>query len=159
MAEWSIEKMDAIIARLRQADWKTREAIKNELLELVKSAPNRPAVESQLQAVRPTLPLELRWDIDEILEVLNPPKQEVDEEPEEEVADPNAPLTASDLNVVYDDPRGVLLHKSKKGDRYFLTQRDPQTGQPQTFELHQQEVDQIKGQLKGSPYWVIGSGD
>ena len=158
MAEWSIEKMDAIIKRLREADWKTRESVKDELLAFAINAPNRTAVESQLQAVRPTLPLELRWDIDEILEILSPPKPKPAEEEEEE-PDPNAPLTASDLKVVYDDPRGLLLHKSKRGDRYFLTQHDPQTGQPQTFELHQQEVDQIKAQLKGSPYWVIGSGD
>ena len=35
---------------------------------------------------------------------------------------------------------------------------DLRTGQPQTFELHPQEIQQLKTQLAGSPYWVIGAG-
>ena len=83
-------------------------------------------------------------------------EDETNGEPAPEEADPNAPLTASDLNLVYDDPRGFMLHKSKVGERWFATQVDPRTGQPQTFELHAQEIEQIKGQLQGSPYWRIG---
>jgi hypothetical protein len=42
------------------------------------------------------------------------------------------------------------------GDRWFATQVDPRSGQPQTFELHASEVSQLKMQLMGSPYWVTG---
>jgi len=51
-----------------------------------------------------------------------------------------------------------MLHKSKVGDRWFATQVDPQTGQPQTFELQPYEVKQLQTQLKGSPYWLVGAG-
>jgi hypothetical protein len=67
-------------------------------------------------------------------------------------------LTQADLVLVYDDPRGLLLHKTKVGDRWFATQADPRTGQPQTFELRAQEISQLKIQLHGSPYWVLGAG-
>jgi hypothetical protein len=51
-----------------------------------------------------------------------------------------------------------MLHKSKVGDRWFATQVDPATRQPQTFELHPQEVSQLRMQLHGSPYWLLGAG-
>ncbi|NOY27382.1 MAG: hypothetical protein GXP62_16065, partial [Oligoflexia bacterium] len=72
--------------------------------------------------------------------------------------DINRPLTSADLDAVYDDPNGLMLHKSKVGDRWFATQVDPQTGQPQTFELQPYEVKQLQTQLKGSPYWLVGAG-
>jgi hypothetical protein len=50
------------------------------------------------------------------------------------------------------------VHKSKVGDRWFLTQIDPRTYQPQTFELRPEEVSQLKIQLQGSPFWVPGMG-
>ena len=80
-----------------------------------------------------------------------------DPDPPEEEPDPNAPLTAADLDMVYDDPRGLMLHKSKVGERWFATQVDPRTGQPQTFELHAHELEQLKAQLQGSPFWRLGS--
>ncbi|TVQ94421.1 MAG: hypothetical protein EA397_01765 [Deltaproteobacteria bacterium] len=64
----------------------------------------------------------------------------------------------SDLDVVYDDPRGLMVYKHKTADRWFAVQPDPRTGQPQMFELHPTEVQQLKAQLKGSPYWVLGAG-
>ncbi|MEM6929093.1 MAG: hypothetical protein AAF602_19300, partial [Myxococcota bacterium] len=67
------------------------------------------------------------------------------------------PIQPGDLQLVYEDPRGLLLHKSKVGDRWFATQRDPRTGQPQTFELRASEVQQLKMQLMGSPYWISGT--
>ncbi|NCG21302.1 MAG: hypothetical protein GWP91_20020, partial [Rhodobacterales bacterium] len=84
------------------------------------------------------------------------PPPEVSEEPEEEEA-PKGPLTADDLNLVYQDPRGLVLHKSKVGERWFATQKDPRSGQPQTFELQDAEISQLKIQLNGSPYWVANA--
>jgi hypothetical protein len=61
--------------------------------------------------------------------------------------------------MIYDDPRGLVLHKTKTGgERWFATQFDPQTRQPQTFELHPEEIAQLKQTLAGSPHWVLGSG-
>ena len=60
--------------------------------------------------------------------------------------------------LVYDDPRGLMLHKAKVGERWFATQVDPRTGTPQTFELHAQEITALKQQLASSPYWLLGAG-
>lgn len=67
-------------------------------------------------------------------------------------------LSAKDLDLIYDDPRGLALHRTKDGKRWFATQVDPYTRQPQTFELHPSEITQIKTQLQGSPYWLLGAG-
>ena len=72
--------------------------------------------------------------------------------------DPDRPLTAADLVLVYDDPRGLALHRTKTGDRWFATQVDPATGRPATFPISAQQVAQLKMQLTGSPYWVLGAG-
>jgi hypothetical protein len=157
MGNGLIETMDGIINRMKAAGWKERDAIKEELMAVAVGASNRSLAESHLEDARSGLPLEVRWEIDEVLEALKPEEEPVEEEEEE--PDPNAPLSAADLNLVYDDPRGLMVHKSKVGERYFLTQRDQRTGQPQTYELQPNEVTQLKTQLKGSPYWVLGTGE
>ena len=106
--------------------------------------------------------LEIQWDLEDVLEATAPAKKVVPPppEPESEVDepddDPNAPVSRADLKLVYDDPRGLMLHRTKDGKRWFATQVDPRTRQPQTFELHSQEIAQIQMQLKGSPYWILG---
>ena len=85
------------------------------------------------------------------------PEEDSEPEPEPE-EDPNRPLTAADLVAVYDDPSaGIMLHRTKNGDRWFLTQVDPMSGQPRTMPLHPEDVKQIKQQLEGSPYWILGA--
>jgi hypothetical protein len=109
--------------------------------------------------------LTVQWELEEILERTapqvptnpeEPPKTDSDTAPETEKSDPNTPLSESDVEVVYEDPRGLVLHKSKFGNRWLATQLDPNSGQPQTFELAAQEIEQIKDQLAQSPYWVLG---
>ena len=156
-----IQAVDDAIARLRKVSWKERDAIREELIGLVQGAERPQAVRDHLEAAQSGLPLELRWELQEVIEATEPapePSEEPEEEPEPEDAAPEQ-LSASDLKLVYDDPRGLLLHKSKKGDRWFATQRDPRTGEPRTFELHAQEIQALKTQLEGSPYWVIGAGE
>ena len=158
-----VEAMDAALERLRSVDWKGRDAVRDELVALIEGAPNKEAARQHLESRKSSFSLELRWEIDEILETTAPPPEpapEAEAEPEaEEEGDPQR-LSSKDLNLVYDDPRGLLLYKTKKGpDRWFATQRDPRTGQPRTFELHPQEIQALKLQLRGSPYWVIGSGE
>lgn len=154
-----VAKLEDIVARLRQAGWKEREAVKAELLQFAQAQKDRDGTRSWLEEARKTLPLELRWEVEEVIEAITPPPPAPAKPKEEPAEDPNRPLTAADLNLVYDDPRGFMLYKTKKGDRWFATQVDPRTGQPQTFELHKQEVAQLKAQLTGSPYWVLGSGE
>ncbi len=156
-----MQEVITLVERLRAANYNEREGIKEELLVLCRGA-GGPAVRDQLDGLRRGELLEIQWEIEEVLERSAPPKPQAAAPPPppkpEEKPDPNRPLTSKDLTLVYDDPRGLLLHKSKVGDRWFATQVDPRTQQPQTFELHPQEVAQLKQQLAGSPYWVLGSG-
>ena len=154
------DALDALVERLVKAGFKEREGIKQEMLAAAVEFPTRSTVLEHLEeAKRQIDDLELRWEIDEVIEELTPePEPEPEPEEEETEAAQQGPLTAADLQMVYDDPRGLTLHKTKTGERWFATQRNPQTGQPQMFELHPAEVQQLKMQLQGSPYWVIGAG-
>jgi hypothetical protein len=156
-------RLEDIVARLRRAGWKEREGIKEELMALAKQfpvgAPETSKLREWLENARKELSLEARWEVDEVIEAITPPPAAAATEPPKEVEDPNRPLSMSDLNLVYDDPRGLMLYKSKKGERWFATQVDPMSGRPQTFELRAQEITQLKTQLEGSPYWVLGSGE
>ena len=162
-----MESVDTLISTLRGAPYNARDSIKKDLITLALGT-NGSAVREHLDSLKKGELLELQWEIDDVLEESAPPPLEPtpSEDPPEavpepateaEVDDPNAPLTAADLDLVYDDPRGLMLHKSKVGDRWFATQVDPQTGQPQTFELHAHELEPLKAQLQGSPYWRLGS--
>ncbi len=158
-----MQEVNTLVERLRAAKYNERESIKEELLALCRG-PGGPAIREQVDGSRRGELLEIQWELEEVLERSAPPKPQAAAAPPppppkpEEKPDPNRPLTSKDLTLVYDDPRGLLLHKSKVGDRWFATQVDPRTQQPQTFELHPQEVAQLKQQLAGSPYWVLGSG-
>ncbi|GDX83238.1 hypothetical protein LBMAG42_50490 [Deltaproteobacteria bacterium] len=155
-----MDTINQLVATLRQASYTEREGIKEQLLALVRG-PGGPAMREALETARKGELLEVQWEIEEVLEKTAPPKPAAaapPPPPPEEKPDPNKPLTAKDLVLVYDDPRGLVLHKSKVGNRWFATQVDPKTRQPQTFELHPQEIEQLKTQLAGSPYWALGHG-
>jgi hypothetical protein len=158
-----MESVDTLVADLRTAAVNDRPPIKQELVRLA-SGPKGNLVREHLDSIRRGELLETQWEIEEVLDETAPAPPTPSDPPPEEIqpeappdADPNRQLTAADLELVYDDPRGFMLHKSKVGDRWFATQVDPQTTQPQTFELQTQEIEQIRAQLKGSPYWLIGS--
>ena len=166
-----MQAVDTLIEELRTAAFDARESIKNELIALAKGN-DGPMVREHLDSVKRGELLELQWEIDDVLTASAPPPpepvqnaddaeaeatEEPDPDPIDEAPDPDAPLTAADLDLVYDDPRGLMLHKSKVGDRWFATQVDPRTGQPQTFELHPHELEQLKAQLQGSPFWRLGT--
>jgi hypothetical protein len=157
------EQLAALFEDLKSATWKERDEAREALIAFLQSEAAPKAWLEFLDKERKTLSLELRWEIDEILEALKEPEpEEPEEEPEaeeeQEEDDPNRPLDPSDLKLVYDDPRGLMLHTSKKGDRWFATQVNPTTQQPQTFELQAAEVEKLKASLQGSPYWALGSG-
>ena len=117
--------------------------------------------------------LDFQWKLQELLEEFAPPpppkKEAKPEEPpaEEPAAEEEepvneapgaggvvAPLRPEDLVPIYDDPRGILIHKHKTDGRWFLTQVNPMTGQPQTVELAEAHKSQVKEELKDSPYWL-----
>ena len=150
------DALDALVKELVGASWKERDPIKAKIEALAATFPDRKSVLEHLEAAqRQIQDLEVRWEIGEVVEKLTPPPPP---KPAEKPAeDKNRPLTAADLTVAYDDPRGLMLHKTKVGDRWFATQRDPRSGQPQTFELRPEEIAQLKTQHAGSPYWVIGA--
>ncbi len=152
--------VEEAVARLRNAGYAERETIKAELIAAIRGEGGA-AVREAVDYARKGEPLEVQWELEEVLEATAAPKPAAaappPPPPPEPPPDPNRPLTAKDLVLVYDDPRGLLLHKAKVGDRWFATQVDPRTRQPQTFELHPQEVTQLKTSLAGSPYWVLGA--
>lgn len=150
-------QLDPLVAALKSASWTDREAKKDALLEAVRGI-GRIEAEPYLYAVRKTLPLELRWEIDEIVEAIQPPPEPEPEPEPEDDAPPDGQLRMSDLNEVYADPRGLALYTDKSGQRWFASQPDPYTGQPMMMELPPADVERVKVQLKGSPYWRIGSG-
>ena len=157
-----MEAINTLIKRLRRASEADRTAIKEELIAALKGPEAGAAREAIENAMKGEL-LEVQWELEEVLEATAPKKKVVQaapppEPPKEEAPPPkDKPLTSADLTLLYDDPRGLMLHKTKVGDRWFATQVDPRTGQPQTFELHPDEIRQVKAQLQGSPYWVLGS--
>jgi len=162
-----MEAVDTLIDALRTVDFEARPTIKEKLIALATSKDSA-IVRDHLETLKRGELLVIQWEIDDVLDESAPPKPQapvpdeaIDSEeaaaPPPESDDPNAPLTAADLNLVYDDPRGFMLHKSKVGERWFATQVDPATGLPQTFELHANEIEQLKTQLQGSPYWRLGN--
>ena len=144
---------EPLLARLRAADWKAREAIKDELLTAMRAFSDRDSAIRCLEEARKTLDLERRWDVDEVIEALTPAP---DAEPEEEAPAEEETPAQPRMTMVYDDPRGLRLYRNEDGSRWFATQVDPYTGQPQNFEVPPEQVAQLKAQLQGSPYWVIG---
>jgi hypothetical protein len=159
-----LAQADVIIDRLNVAGWKERDAVAGELLAFVKSHAT-PSLLEHLVSRKKTLKLEVRWEIEEILEAMEP-EEEPEEAPEEEEAeeeetayDPTAPVTQADLILIYEDPqRGLAMFKHRQADRRFAAQPNPATGQMQMFELQSQEYEQLKQRLANSPFWVPGAG-
>jgi len=157
MANALPDELEALIARLRAVSWKERDDVKDAILSWAQAHPG-PRTTEALESVRKDLPLELRWEIEEVLEALAPaPAPEPEPEEDEEEPD-DGRLRMSDLKCVYEDPRGLALFTDKAGTRWFVQQVDPYSGQPRMAEVPPGQVDQIKQQLAGSPYWRLGSG-
>ena len=159
MAGLELTVADGIVARMRTAGWKERDALREELLAWG-TAHSGETVRQHLEELKKGLPLEVKWEIDEVLEALRPPPPAPAEAPEPPPEEPkDNRLRMSDLEDIYADPYGTVLFRDKKTKtRWFVQQVHPQTGQPVMGELTPPEVEQIKVQLKGSPYWRLGSG-
>ena len=154
-----MDEIESLIAELQGANAERKAAIYGALEQWCVSDAAQEARSAIEKGARSQI-LTIQWELEEILERTAPEPITPPEEPEEEAdATPEAEpegnpegLSASDVEMVYEDPRGLILHRTKTGDRWLATQMDPRTGQPQTFELHPQEIDQLKVQLAHSPY-------
>lgn len=47
-----------------------------------------------------------------------------------------------------------MIHRHAVDGRWFLTQVDPMSGQPQTMELGAEQRGQVQQELAGSPGWI-----
>ena len=158
-----MEKIAALVGEIQGASSERKKAILVELEELCRSADADEARSAVEKNARSQI-LTIQWELEEILERTAPPpvepppvvEEESNESPEAEESSQPGAINPSDVEMVYEDPRGLILHRTKTGDRWLATQMDPRTGQPQTFELHPQEIEQLKVQLANSPYWVLG---
>ena len=158
-----MDEIESLIAELQGAS-ADRKAEVYGALEQWCVSDNAQEARSAIEKYARSQILTIQWELEEILERTAPepvaapeePEAEEPETPEPEEGDTSQGLSAADVEMVYEDPRGLILHRTKTGDRWLATQMDPRTGQPQTFELHPQEIDQLKVQLAQSPYWVLG---
>ena len=147
------ERGQQIISDLRKAvgDDNACERLKEELISL-SEAHGRNNVVQFLESAKRTERLPVQWELEEVIEMLIPPKKVVAQEDEDDPSQRR--LRASELLLVYSDPRGIRLLKSKVDDRWVLMQMDPRTGGMMQQELTGQQGDELKLQLADSPYWV-----
>ncbi len=154
-----MQDIEDLVKALRTASTAGKEDIKARILALA-TGENGTRVRDALEHLKRGELLEVQWEIEEVLEAAAPqaaPPAAPAPPPEPPAPENPRQLSMKDLVTVYDDPRGLLLHRTKVGERYFATQMDPYTGQPQTFEIPAQEFNALKTKLAGSPYWVLGA--
>lgn len=149
-----MERIDVLIARLRNTDDDdVRDEIKSEMVTIAMNGSKSEVCEYIESAMKEEL-LEVQWELEEVLETLVPPKAAPAPEPEP-VDDPSTrQLRSTDVELVYDDPRGLRLYKSKVDERWVVSQIDPRLGQYVSQEVSGFEMESIKPQLLGSPYWL-----
>ncbi len=153
-----MQAVDELIATIREcapdgSKEDELEAAKAALTELARGPDGGRVRERVERALKGEL-LEIRWELEEVLEDSEPKPVDTAAPPEPEPE----PEQEDELIMVYDDPRGLVLHRNRDGSRWFATQLDPGTGQPQTFELPPHQIAAVQQQLAGSPYWVLGAG-
>jgi len=141
--------IQGIIKALYNASEEETEDLKNQLIAMVDEY-GKSNVVSYLEIAKRKELLTVQWEIDEVLEVINPPKQE-----EEKEDDPSTRrLRGSELELRYADPRGLRLYSSKVDERWVIMQMDPRTGGMMQQEIDGQKAEQIQQQLASSPYWI-----
>ena len=152
-------------ARHERTQWDGAITRLNELIDGPMSSAARHIIEELARKE----PLEFKWKIETLLEDTAPPEPpkpepvavpeaeaEAAPEPEQDPDDLDdaTPLRPEDLVQIFDDPRGLMIHRHVVNGRWFLTQVDPRTGQPQTMELDDAQRGQVQQELAGSPGWM-----
>ncbi len=152
-----MDRIEQLVVSLRGASPSERSAILEELRQLC-TGPQGAEARSRLERLARGEVLEIQWELEELLEEVTPKPAKPAEPPPPKEEPPPESKGSDQLELVYDDPRGLMLHRTRDGSRWFATQVDPRTGQPQTFEIPPSQVAQVQAQLAGSPYWVLGKG-
>lgn len=144
------DRFQNLISELKSASPSGQDILCEEILQIGQSNPSEAA--SILKRLLKFERLNLQWLLEEVIETLDPPPTT---KSDEELDDPSKrALRSSELELVYNDPRGIRLYKSNVDSRWMLIQIDPQTGMPMQQELQPDQAEMIKQQLGGSPYWV-----
>ena len=103
--------------------------------------------------------LPVQWELDEVIEALEPAKKKVKQNDEDEDDPSNRRLRSSELEPYYNNPhQGIRLFKSKVDDRWLLLRPDPRTGGMVQEELKENDgkLNHIIQQLlmMGGPFWI-----
>ena len=156
------DQVNTILRRIRheRSEWDGGMAELKVFLTGPHKGPARDIIEQAARRER----LEFQWKLEELLDETAPPgtakksdEANKDPEPEPELLGapaPVGPIRPDELVPIYDDPRGIMIHRHKPDGRWILTQINPMNGQPQSMELAEDQKAQVKQELQGSPYWV-----
>jgi len=151
------ESAMVLIDQLRRAhgDEDTHQKIRLLLIQLGKECGIGEMVRF-LESLKRGENLEVKWELEEVIDTLDPPKKSIEDKDAEEDED-NASgrkLRASELHLCYSDPKGLRIYQSKVDERWVVMQPDPRTGGMVQQELGPEQGKQIQQQLMETPYWV-----
>ena len=133
------QRIHELILEIRTDDDDKIEAAKEALIKLANDV-GIIKLHGLLEAVKRDEILTVQWEIQDILEELIPPKDDVEEEEDDPT---KRPLRESELQMMAQVPQqGLVLFKSKVDTRWVLMQIDPYTGQL----MGKQELDNAKGE-------------
>ncbi len=155
MSEDSNNQLEEILIALRMAvkkdDEETVDALKKQLLELASVSSNK-NLANNLRSLMPKEKLPVQWEIEEVIDILDPPKEKEIEED-----DPSQrQLRSSEITPIYQDPRGLSIFASKVDGRWVVMQMDPRSGGMHRQEIPEDRVAQIKASIPPtSPYWLV----
>ncbi|MEM1416717.1 MAG: hypothetical protein AAGH15_17600 [Myxococcota bacterium] len=174
------QAINAVLRRVRheRAEWDTGLAELHAMLNGPLAGPARHLLEAAARRER----LEFQWKLEELLDATAAPSERAAKEAAQKKADAAeqkavedaeaelqkakeareaqaaTPLRPEDLVPIYEDPRGIVIHRHIADGRWVLTQINPMTGQPQSVELSEAQKTQVRAELAGSPYWLEGAG-
>ena len=141
------EKVQAYIEILRGDDDEQIEEAKESLLQLADSM-GKNTLYNILESSKRTELLTVQWEIEDVMDILIPPKKDVADEEDDDPS--KRELRQSELELVAQSPQGILLYKSKVDTRYVFMQINPYTGQlMDKRELPQEEGERILSRLQG----------
>ena len=143
------QRIHELILEIRTDDDDKIEAAKYNLIEMANDV-GIIKLHGLLEAVKRDEILTVQWEIQDVLEELIPPKEEIEEEEDDPT---KRPLRESELQMMAQVPQqGLVLFKSKVDTRWVLMQIDPYTGQLMgKQELDNEKGEQIYSQMNQSP--------
>ena len=143
------EKIQGLIVLLRSDDDDQVEKAKAELLSLGEAS-GKKAVYNYLESLKRTEVLTVQWEIEEVMEALIPPKEELNAEEDDDPT--KRQLRLSELELVAQHPQaGIALYRSKVDPRWVFMQRDPYTGQMMRQDITEEQAQGLLKRLQ-SPF-------